>query len=117
MLRILPVCVCLFCANVASAAPLMLTAEQWAVPRDAASVSSMPVLQQTMFLMADDPASRLRIRYPGGDEGMLWVNELKSWLVALGLPSSRIEISPGSTSTMALELEVLTNSPASINKP
>lgn len=53
--------------------------------------------------------SLLKIKYPGGDEGTLWVNELRSWLIALGLSSERIELIPGSAISTTIELEVVTN--------
>ncbi|HID49327.1 MAG TPA: hypothetical protein EYP40_06925 [Chromatiales bacterium] len=53
------------------------------------------------------PGGRLLLRYPGGDAGTLWMNELRSWLVSLGVPSHRIETVPGSPDTGIIELEVL----------
>ena len=52
--------------------------------------------------------SRLLLRYPGGDEGSLWVEELRSWLLALGVEPGRIELRPGSPAPDIIEMEVLT---------
>ena len=37
---------------------------------------------------------------------MLWAEELRSWLVALGVDSSRIEMQPGTASPDAIELSL-----------
>lgn len=34
--------------------------------------------------------------HPGGDAGHDWANEIHDWLVALGIPSGRIALRPGS---------------------
>ncbi|MCG6887503.1 MAG: hypothetical protein LJE74_09855 [Proteobacteria bacterium] len=84
-----------------------LTAEQWAVPRSAETVISMPALANTMQTLRDTTGGRLLLRYPGGDAGTLWMNELRSWLIALGVASSMIETVPGSPDEKVIELEVL----------
>jgi hypothetical protein len=38
----------------------------------------------------------IEIRYPGGEEGELWVRELMDWLIALGIPSDAMNQIPGS---------------------
>lgn len=100
---------CLFglclCAQ-ATAAPLVLNAEQWAVPRRGEVVRRMPAIADAMRQLEATPASRLILRYPGGDEGSLWANELRAWLVSLGLSSARIELVPGSRSADSIELVV-----------
>lgn len=36
------------------------------------------------------------VLHPGGDTGYDWANEIRDWLVALGIPSRRIALRPGS---------------------
>lgn len=84
-----------------------LGAEQWAVPRSAETVIGMPALARTMQQLRATPGGRLLLRYPGGDAGTLWMNELRSWLISLGVPGHRIETVPGSPDTGIIELEVL----------
>ena len=84
-----------------------LTAEQWAVPRSVETVIAMPALSRAMQEFQATPGGRLVIRYPGGDEGSLWVEELRSWLVSLGLSSSQLELIPGSTNHEVISLEVV----------
>lgn len=84
----------------------ILTAEQWAVPRSAETLIAMPVLRQTINAMQAFPGNRLMIKHPSGDEGVLWVSELRSWLVSLGISSEKIELVPGSEQNH-IELSVI----------
>ena len=97
----------------------ILTAEQWAVPRNVETIIQMPALARAMAELQATPGGRLLIRYPGGDAGSLWLTELHSWLVALGLSSTEMEIVPGSANSQVIELEVLppiTRSRLQLNK-
>ena len=85
----------------------ILTAEQWAVPRDVEAIIQMPALASAMAELQATPGGRLLIRYPGGDAGTLWMTELHSWLVSLGLSSADMERVPGSANSQVIELEVL----------
>ena len=84
----------------------VLTAEQWSVPRSAESLIAMPALRQTIHEMQAFPDNRLQIKHPSGDEGILWVSELRSWLVSLGISSESIELVPGSENNH-IELSVI----------
>lgn len=84
----------------------LLTAEQWAVPRQVDSLLHMPAIASAMQEIRTYPGSRLIIRYPGGDEGTLWAYELRGWLISLGLSSQDIELLPGSGMPRSIELEV-----------
>lgn len=85
----------------------ILTAEQWAVPRNVEAIIQMPALASAMAELQATPGGRLLIRYPGGDAGTLWMNDLHSWLVSLGLSSNDMERVPGSANSQVIELEVL----------
>lgn len=86
-----------------------ITAQQWAMPRQDKVLIEFPPLQQAMEKLRSQPGSRLLIRYPGGDEGTLWLNELQSWLVALGVSSKDMELIPGSSRQAVIEMEVVIN--------
>lgn len=85
----------------------LLHANEWSVPKKATTLLAMPAIKNSMNKLKINAQSRLKIKYPGGDEGTLWVNELRSWLVALGLSSKRIELEPGSAISTTIELEVI----------
>ncbi|MDH5572867.1 MAG: hypothetical protein OEY89_13965 [Gammaproteobacteria bacterium] len=84
-----------------------ITAQQWTMPRQDTVLIEFPPLQQAVAKFKAQPGSRLLIRYPGGDEGSLWLNELQSWLVALGIASKDMELIPGSSRQTVIEMEVV----------
>ncbi len=75
-------------------AALTLTADQWPSPRNGQSVAMLPPLAAAMQDMIAAPDSRLALRHPRSDEGNAWAQELRDWLVALGVSSDRIEMIP-----------------------
>ena len=102
--------VILFFVSSAFAADVeLLHANEWSVPKKTEIVLAMPAINKSMQKLQKDLNSLLKIKYPGGDEGTLWANELRSWLVALGLSSNRIELIQGSAISTTIELEVFSN--------
>jgi len=85
----------------------LLHADEWLLPKQAATILEMPAISKSMQQLQRDMNSSLLLKYPGGDEGTLWVNELRSWLIALGLSSKRIELVQGSVNPTTVEFEVL----------
>ncbi len=80
---------------VASHADYRLSADQWARPRSGEAVLGMAAVLQVMEEFHETAGGRIVISYPGGEEGMLWAQELRGWLIALGVVSARIELLPG----------------------
>ena len=107
MLRYLTVFVCFLGAGTALAeARWDLSAEAWARPRSGAGLVAMAPLADVVRHLQENDGQRLFIGYPGGEEGSLWAHELRSWLVALGIPSRRIQLVPGNGRADALELRI-----------
>jgi hypothetical protein len=104
-------CILLFVAgNLGAAGPVReLTAAEWDRPRSGEFVAGIPVLKETVRAFDARPGRALTIRYPGDEAGLLWAEELRSWLVALGIESSRIVLAAGARRTDALELVVETD--------
>ena len=86
----------------------LLHAKEWSVPKQTTTLLAMPAIYNSMRTLQNDLNTSLIVKYPGGDEGTLWASELRSWLVALGLSSNRIELIPGSATSTIIELQVLT---------
>lgn len=84
-----------------------LSAQEWARPRHGDWLAHQPALAGAIDQLQQHPQSRLQIRYPGGDEGVLWAEELQSWMVALGLASNRIELVPGSGKADLIQLSIV----------
>lgn len=91
--------------------PLHITAGEWARPRAGIDLVRFPELAAAVRGLLASPDSSLAIRYPGGDEGSLWAGELRAWLVALGIPSVRIELVPGSSLPGQLDLQLVPQAP------
>ena len=95
----------------------LLHANEWSVPKKSSTLLAMPAIHNSMIKLQKNVKSTLKLNYPGGDEGALWVNELRSWLIALGLSSKRIELVPGSAISTTIELEVMPNITSNIKQP
>ena len=108
-MSIIAIIMLVFATNVFASDIELLHVNEWSVPKQTVTVLAMPAINKSMRKLIKDTNSLLKIKYPGGDEGTLWANELRSWLVALGLSSSRIELIQGSAISTTIELEVLSN--------
>jgi hypothetical protein len=107
MLRYLTVFVCFLGAGAALAEDRWsLSGEAWARPRSGAGLVAMEPLGEVVRHLQENDEQRLFIGHPGGEEGSLWAHELRSWLVALGIPSRRIQLQSGSRQAGVLELRV-----------
>lgn len=83
-----------------------VTAEEWLRPRDGARVLGFDALAAAVQAWEKRPGAAITVRYPGGDEGLLWAVELRDWLVALGVPSNAIQTAPGNRRVDALSISV-----------
>jgi len=82
-----------------------LSAELWARPRSGASVAAMPAVRESVQALLSAPTgSKLVIRYPGGEEGSLWAEELHVWLISLGVDAQLMDLRPGSSEPDQIEL-------------
>lgn len=92
-----------------SAEPNMIavTAEQWAIPRHGERLLKMPEVKKIMNLWHKNPQQMIEISYPGGEDGELWLTELKDWLIALGVSSANIKSIAGSGSKDIIKLTVV----------
>lgn len=101
------VVLCVVAAHVTAADGVwLLGADDWARSRDGAAMVQMQPLPEVVEAWEQQPDQRLIVRYPGGEEGLLWANELRSWLVALGIPSAYQELVAGSRQPDRIELEL-----------
>ena len=95
----------------ATSPAVAVTAEQWARPRSGEAVAQLPELVRLVEALDRNPSQRLVVRHASGDDGTLWAEELRSWLVALGIPSVNIELAPGALEADKLLLELRRNTP------
>ena len=69
-----------------------VSAAEWSRPRSAAMVRALPGVRDCVQAWLATPDRHLILVSAPGEEGGLWATELRDWLVALGVPSSAIEL-------------------------
>jgi hypothetical protein len=84
-----------------------LLAEQWELSRSGDALRKIPVINRVINQWLLKPDQRIELHYPGGEEGELWVGELRDWLVSLGVPSKSISVIPGSGAEDVIKLHVV----------
>jgi hypothetical protein len=84
-----------------------LKAEQWDMPRHGETLLKQSELAKIVHRWLQQPEAIIEIRYPGGEEGELWVGELMDWLISLGIPSNAINHIPGSGAEDVINLVLI----------
>lgn len=92
-------------AMVALADGIEISTEQWARPRSGEHIVALTSLQKMVRHLDERAAAVVIIRYAGGDEGLLWAEELRGWFVALGIPGDRLRLRAGLPDRDRLVLE------------
>jgi len=80
--------------------------EQWPAIQRGIQVTQYAKLAGIVNEFDRTPDSSIVILYPGGEAGQGWATEIRNWLVALGVPSHRIALRPGSGRPGSLGLQV-----------
>lgn len=97
----------------ASAERFVVPAQFWFDARSGESVSSDPVLSQAVKRFLQHPKSTLVIHHLRQDESIAHAEELRGWLLALGLEASRLSLaevrSVASASDRLLTIEIIEN--------
>ena len=76
----------------AAAERVVIPAQFWFDARSGESVSSNPALAQTVKRLLDNPHATLLIHHAREDESVARAEELRGWLLALGVESSRLSL-------------------------
>jgi len=104
--HLLPALLLVLPALVLADGPFTLDAAEWARPRSGEAVAAMPTVREAVYVWAQSPGAALVIRHPRGEAGILWAEELRDWLVALGVPSADIDLRVGSGLEGRVELAI-----------
>lgn len=86
---------------------LSLKAELWEAMRHGEKVIEIPVLKQVVAEWKLKSGQKIELRYPGGEEGELWVQELMDWLISLGIPSKYLTAVPGSGRADIIKFKII----------
>ena len=73
-----------------------MTEEQWDLIKQGEQLLLMPVMQQVTVAWSVQQGYGIELRYPGGEEGELWVEELMNSLISLAIPSQYLFAVPSS---------------------
>ncbi len=96
----------MFCiALTAQAEVFEVSAEQWSRPRSGERIIALAPLQNLVRYLDKKTTEVVVIRYAGGDEGLLWAEELRGWIIALGIPGNRVRLHAGLPDPDRLVLE------------
>jgi len=82
-----------------------ISAAEWSQPRSGERVMVVPAVADLLQQWQQDSAGKIELLYPGGESGLLWAKELQDWLVALGIPSTQIQIRIGSQAADILQIK------------
>lgn len=77
---------------VLSQSVFVVDGEAWSRPRSAETLLELASLREAVAALREDDEHRLAIRHPRGEQGEFWGAELREWLVALGIPSARVDV-------------------------
>lgn len=83
-----------------------ITAEEWSRPRHGEGLVDMPGLNTAVDAYLRRPQTQIVIHHPVEEEGLFWAEELKGWLVALGVESSSVRLVPAPVPAGVIELYI-----------
>lgn len=101
-------------AQLAGAAPAKmdnqqwrLSEEQWDLIKQGEQLLNNPVMQEVVDAWSSNQRQIIELRYPGGEEGELWVRELKDWLISLAIPSQYLFVVAGSGEAGVIIIKII----------
>lgn len=96
-----------FTSAIAASRDVSITAEQWSRVSSPTEFMSIDGLREIITELNQQPGSTLNIHYQGGENGLLWAQQFRNRLVALGIESNRIQLVQGvpNNNTLVVELQ------------
>ena len=85
----------------------ILTRPQWPQHANGHNVLALPAVEQALRRFEENGKITIVIRYPGGDFGRQWADQLHDWLVSFGVPTRHLELHPGSGAADRLVVSVI----------
>ena len=85
----------------------ILTRPQWPQHANGHNILALPAVEQALRRFEENGKITIAIRYPGGDFGRQWADELYDWLVSFGVPTRHLELHPGSGAADRLVVSVI----------
>ena len=100
------VMIALFWTTPSHAQNFVLATDFWLAPRSAQTVRVQPQLQQALTAYLKTDQARLRLHHQKRDESIAQAEELRGWLIALGVEAERIELTDDNP-VNAIKLEIM----------
>lgn len=83
-----------------------LTRAQWAGADRAARVVALAPVRAAVAALSAAPGARLAVIHSGSEDAVFWASDLEGWLIALGVPSARIDDTTAAVPANELRLRV-----------
>ncbi len=80
---------------------------EWQTSLERRALTELEAVRELFSRFEERPDVIITVRYPGGDFGSDWALEFRDWMVALGIPSSYLELVPGSGGTDVLNISMV----------
>ena len=93
-------------SSLAVADPVIINADQWARPRSGAVIVQDFGLAPLIEALDRQPDGVLVVDHARSDEGSVWAEELRAWLVALGVSSAQIVLTPRGSDNGRITVDV-----------
>lgn len=81
-----------------------VSTEQWARVRRAGDVVAIPGLAPRLANWNETGKQVITIGYEGGETGQVWAEQLRNWLVAMGIPQDSIRFEGGASSPGTIKM-------------
>lgn len=91
----------------AGAEAYTVPAQFWVDTRSGASVLAQPAIAHAVQRFLGQPRARLVLQHARGDESTAHAEELRGWLIALGLEAGRIELAETAGVDRAVKIEIV----------
>jgi hypothetical protein len=84
-------------------------AQFWLDTRSGASVLAEPAVSRAVQRFLERPGARLVLRHGRGDESTAHAEELRGWLIALGVDAGRVELAESGGVDRTVTIETLSH--------
>lgn len=104
-MRVFALIVLLSVSGLCQAEAYPLSSELWAGPRSGETIRANPALRRAADAYLSRANARMRLHHSKRDEALAQAEEVRGWLIALGVEAGRIELIEDSpTDVMTLEV-------------
>jgi hypothetical protein len=81
--------------------------ELWDRPRSGQAIAAQPAIRQAVDAYLAQPGASLLIHHAAGQDASLQAEELRAWLIALGVDTGRVSLRNDLKSGEPLTIEIL----------